>query len=161
MLTVTATSGLTYAQLLSIRKNFMDNDVGNDVEETFVMGIAASIDFDATDGRVAAAYKAQSGLTAAVTDIMASAGGPASTITHVDYVLAVDITFPNSASATTMATAAARNGGDIPPLTLALGLVERTFRAIEATEGKLGAGTRLQGTEIGRASCRERVSSPV
>jgi len=42
VLTVTATSGLTYAQLIAIRKNFMDNDVGNDVEETFVMGIAGN-----------------------------------------------------------------------------------------------------------------------
>lgn len=42
VLTVTATSGLTYAQLLTIRKNFMDNDVGNDIEETFVMGIAGN-----------------------------------------------------------------------------------------------------------------------
>ena len=41
-LTVTATSGLTYSTLLSIRKNFMDNDVGNDVDETFVMGIAGN-----------------------------------------------------------------------------------------------------------------------
>lgn len=42
VLTVTATSGLTYAQLIAIRKNFMDNDIGNDVEETFVMGIAGN-----------------------------------------------------------------------------------------------------------------------
>lgn len=42
VLTVTATSGLTYAQLIAIRRNFMDNDIGNDVDETFVMGIAGN-----------------------------------------------------------------------------------------------------------------------
>ena len=42
VVTVTATSGLTYAQLIGIRKNFMDNEVGNDIEETFVMGIAGN-----------------------------------------------------------------------------------------------------------------------
>lgn len=34
----------------------------------FVCGAAASIDFDATDGRITFAYKAQSGITATVTD---------------------------------------------------------------------------------------------
>ena len=42
VVTVTATSGLTYAQLISIRKNFMDNEIGNDIKETFVMGIAGN-----------------------------------------------------------------------------------------------------------------------
>jgi hypothetical protein len=40
--TVTATSGLTYAQLLTVNKNFMDNDVGNDVPEQIVMGFAGN-----------------------------------------------------------------------------------------------------------------------
>lgn len=38
-LTVDATSGLTYDVLLSIRKNYIDNDVGNDLPETIVLGI--------------------------------------------------------------------------------------------------------------------------
>lgn len=42
VLTVTATAGLTYTQLLSINKNFMDNDVGNDIPEQIVMGIAGN-----------------------------------------------------------------------------------------------------------------------
>ena len=40
--TVTATSGLTYAKLIEINKNFMDNDVGNDIPETIVMGICGN-----------------------------------------------------------------------------------------------------------------------
>ena len=42
VITVTATSGLTYAQLITIRKGFMDNEIGNDIDETFVMGIAGN-----------------------------------------------------------------------------------------------------------------------
>lgn len=38
--TVNATSGLTYDKLLEIRQNFMDNEVGNDQDERFVMGIS-------------------------------------------------------------------------------------------------------------------------
>lgn len=40
--TVTATAGLTYAKLLEINKNFIDADVGNDVPEKIVMGIAGN-----------------------------------------------------------------------------------------------------------------------
>lgn len=40
--TVTATGGLTYAKLIEINKNFMDADVGNDVPEQIVMGIAGN-----------------------------------------------------------------------------------------------------------------------
>jgi hypothetical protein len=40
--TITATSGLTYSQLIAIRKTFMDNEIGNDMDETFVMGIAGN-----------------------------------------------------------------------------------------------------------------------
>ena len=40
--TVTATAGLTYAKLIEINKNFMDNDVGNDVPEQLVMGFAGN-----------------------------------------------------------------------------------------------------------------------
>ena len=40
--TVTATAGLTYAKLIEINKNFMDNDVGNDVPEQIVMGFAGN-----------------------------------------------------------------------------------------------------------------------
>ena len=42
VLTVTATSGLVYSQLLTINKNFIDNDVGNDMPEKIVMGIAGN-----------------------------------------------------------------------------------------------------------------------
>lgn len=37
---IDATAGLTYAKLLEISQNFTDNEVGNDVPETFVLGIA-------------------------------------------------------------------------------------------------------------------------
>lgn len=40
--TVTATAGLTYQSLLSINKNFIDADVGNDIPEKIVMGIAGN-----------------------------------------------------------------------------------------------------------------------
>jgi len=40
--TVTATSALTYQQLIAIHKTFMDNDVGNEVPEQLVMGIAGN-----------------------------------------------------------------------------------------------------------------------
>lgn len=40
--TVTATAGLTYAKLLEINKNFIDADVGNDMPEQIVMGIAGN-----------------------------------------------------------------------------------------------------------------------
>jgi hypothetical protein len=36
---VNATAGFTYEKLLEILQNFMDNDVGNDMPETFVQGI--------------------------------------------------------------------------------------------------------------------------
>jgi len=39
-LTVNATAGLTYNKLLEIRQNFIDNDVGTDLNETFVLGIS-------------------------------------------------------------------------------------------------------------------------
>jgi hypothetical protein len=39
---VGATGGLTYAQLLAINKNFIDQDVGNDAPENIVMGIAGN-----------------------------------------------------------------------------------------------------------------------
>lgn len=39
-LTVTATAGLTYEKLLEIKQNYIDNEVGNDVPETIVMGIS-------------------------------------------------------------------------------------------------------------------------
>lgn len=42
VLTVTATSGFVYQTLLTIHKNFMDNDVGNDIPEKLVMGIAGN-----------------------------------------------------------------------------------------------------------------------
>ncbi len=42
VLTVTATGGLTYAKLLEINKNFIDNEVGNDMPEKIVMGIAGN-----------------------------------------------------------------------------------------------------------------------
>jgi hypothetical protein len=38
--TVTATGGMTYEDLLTINQNFIDHEVGNDVPETIVMGIA-------------------------------------------------------------------------------------------------------------------------
>lgn len=40
--TVTATGGLTYAKLLEVNKNFIDKEVGNDVPERIVMGIAGN-----------------------------------------------------------------------------------------------------------------------
>lgn len=40
VLTVDATSGLTYEKLLEIKQNFIDADVGNDMPEKFVLGIA-------------------------------------------------------------------------------------------------------------------------
>lgn len=42
VVTQTATAGLTYQQLLAINKTFMDSDVGNDIPEKIVMGIAGS-----------------------------------------------------------------------------------------------------------------------
>ena len=42
VVTQTATAGLTYAQLININKTFMDNDIGNDVPEQLVMGIAGN-----------------------------------------------------------------------------------------------------------------------
>lgn len=42
VLTVDATAGLVYAKLLEINKNFIDNEVGNDVPEKIVMGIAGN-----------------------------------------------------------------------------------------------------------------------
>lgn len=39
VLTVDMTAGATYDKLLELRQNFMDADVGNDIPETFVMGI--------------------------------------------------------------------------------------------------------------------------
>lgn len=42
VVTVVATAGLTYATLVTIGKNFIDADVGNDVPERIVMGIAGS-----------------------------------------------------------------------------------------------------------------------
>lgn len=39
-LTVTATGGLTLAKILEIKKNFMDNEVGNDVPVNIVLGIS-------------------------------------------------------------------------------------------------------------------------
>ncbi len=38
--TINATAGLTYEKLLEIMKAFIDNEVGNDVPETFVLGIS-------------------------------------------------------------------------------------------------------------------------
>lgn len=38
-LTVDATAGLTYEKLLEIHQNFIDNEVGNDADTEFVMGI--------------------------------------------------------------------------------------------------------------------------
>lgn len=38
-LTVDATSGLTYDILLGIKRNYIDNDVGNDIPETLVIGV--------------------------------------------------------------------------------------------------------------------------
>lgn len=40
--TVTATGGLTYQQLVTIMKNFIDADVNTDIEEKLVMGIAGN-----------------------------------------------------------------------------------------------------------------------
>lgn len=40
VVTVDATSGLTYDKLLEIKQNFIDSDVGNDMPEQFVLGIA-------------------------------------------------------------------------------------------------------------------------
>lgn len=40
VLTVDATSGLTYEKLLEIKQNFIDGDVGNDMPEKFFLGIA-------------------------------------------------------------------------------------------------------------------------
>lgn len=42
VVTVNATAGLTYAKLIEINKNFIDADVGNDIPEKIVMGIAGS-----------------------------------------------------------------------------------------------------------------------
>lgn len=42
VVTVNATAGLTYPQLITINKNFIDADVGNDVPEKIVAGIAGS-----------------------------------------------------------------------------------------------------------------------
>lgn len=39
VLTVDATAGLTYEKFLEIHQNFIDNEVGNDEDMTFVMGI--------------------------------------------------------------------------------------------------------------------------
>lgn len=38
--TVDATSGLTYDILLDIKRNYIDNDVGNDIPETLVIGLS-------------------------------------------------------------------------------------------------------------------------
>lgn len=40
--TVTATGGLTYQKILEINKNFIDAEVGNDLPEKIVMGIAGN-----------------------------------------------------------------------------------------------------------------------
>lgn len=40
VITVDATSGLTYEKLLEIKQNFIDADVGNDMPEKFFLGIA-------------------------------------------------------------------------------------------------------------------------
>ena len=40
--TVTATGGLTYAKMLAINQNFIDAEVGNDIPEKIVMGIAGN-----------------------------------------------------------------------------------------------------------------------
>jgi len=40
VITVDATSGLTYEKLIEIKQNFIDADVGNDMPETFVLGIS-------------------------------------------------------------------------------------------------------------------------
>lgn len=40
VMTVDATSGLTYEKLLEIKQNFIDADVGNDMPEKFFLGIA-------------------------------------------------------------------------------------------------------------------------
>lgn len=42
VVTVNATGGLTYTKLLEINKNFIDADVGNDMPEQIVMGIAGN-----------------------------------------------------------------------------------------------------------------------
>ncbi len=42
VITVNATAGLTYAKLIETNKNFIDADVGNDIPEKIVMGIAGS-----------------------------------------------------------------------------------------------------------------------
>lgn len=42
VVTQTATSGLTYQQLINIHKTFMDNDVGNDVPEQLYLTIAGN-----------------------------------------------------------------------------------------------------------------------
>jgi len=42
VVTVTATAGLTYAKLLEINKNFIDAEVGNDMPEKIVMGLAGN-----------------------------------------------------------------------------------------------------------------------
>jgi Phage capsid protein len=42
VLTVTATAGFVYQTLLTVHKNFMDNDVGNDIPEKLVMGMAGN-----------------------------------------------------------------------------------------------------------------------
>lgn len=39
VVTVDATSGLTYAKLMEIHKNFIDNEVGNDMNTSFCLGI--------------------------------------------------------------------------------------------------------------------------
>ncbi len=40
VITVNATAGLTYDKLLEIKQNYIDGDVGNDMPEKFVLGIA-------------------------------------------------------------------------------------------------------------------------
>jgi len=40
VITVNATAGLTYDKLLEIKQNFIDGDVGNDMPEKFMLGLA-------------------------------------------------------------------------------------------------------------------------
>lgn len=67
VLTVTATSGLTYEKLLEIIQNFMDGDVGNDMDTQFVMGITGDehtdlmSELELTSGDYSRQYVVESG----------------------------------------------------------------------------------------------------
>jgi hypothetical protein len=67
VLTVDATGGLTYEKLLEIHQNFMDGDVGNDMDASFVLGVTGDehtdlmSELELTSGDYSRQYVAEKG----------------------------------------------------------------------------------------------------